>query len=368
MYRQTYLEINLNNLESNYNFLKKFTNKKIMAVVKANAYGIGEVTSAKFLEALGCDFFAVSSLDEAINLRNSGIKADILILGHTDSSDFDLVIKKNIIVTIHDLKQLVKIPSSLRVHLKIDTGLNRIGFKDLVELKRALNILKENNAKIEGIFSHYVMSDIKDHPYSLKQFELFKEMVLALDFNFKYIHIANSDGLFNLPEDFTNLVRPGLALLGYSKFTNDLKPVLALYSHISKIKKIGSGEGVSYNHRFISDQDSYLITVPIGYADGISRSNTNGVVYIKDSFHSIVGSVCMDQMMIESSVYYDVNTRVEIIGEHIDINKYASYNKLVLREVLTGLNDRITRKYYYNNRLYTTSDNHFNFIREGINE
>ena len=349
MYRNTYVEINLDDVKYNANFFYEKNHKKVIGVVKADGYGIDDVMEAKALKEVGVDYFAVSSLDEALHLRNNDINDDILILGYVSQKDLDIVKDNNFtIVTVSKDYVIETDLTDIKVILKLNTGMNRLGVKPQ-DSKQVLDLLIEKRAIVEGIMSHYSSSDC-DLEYSNNQYNIFKQCVEDLNYPFKYIHIAATDGSIAVDDDISNCQRIGIGLLGYSSYETALKPCLSLYSEVSMVKQLNKGETVSYGRHYTSDGNGYILTVPIGYADGIRRDNSGKQVYVEDEYGIIVGSVCMDQMMILTEHYHPVGSKVEIYGKHIDIKQRAQQLNTITYELLTNMSDRITRIYYKDNK------------------
>lgn len=347
MYRNSYLKIDLDNYRFNINYLKKKANKELIAIIKANAYGLIDECSAGILQEEGIKVFGVSSLDEALALRNKGFMQEILILGYVDSKYLDLIRKYNLSIPtvskvyvedllrhdIHDIK----------IHIKVDTGMNRIGI-ETEEVKECLTSLTKKGAKVEGIFTHYASSD-NDQDFTKLQYERFKKTIMNLDYSFKYIHTANTDATLHFDDDVSTHVRCGLGLLGYSSFKSELRPCMSLFTSIDNIKMVHKGEGISYSQTYILEEDAYIATLPIGYADGIIRRNKGRKVYVGEEYAPIVGNICMDQMMIRVSEKYPLNEPVEIFGEHVSLYEMAKELDTIPYEILTLLSDRLTRVY-----------------------
>ncbi len=317
--------VDLSVIEENLKKLHELSrDQKMLAVIKANGYGHGSVKIAKKVEKL--DFllgFAVATAEEAFELRNAGIKKTILILGFTFEKDFKELIKKEISLTVFntDVAKDLSVVAGLvgktaKLHIKLDTGMGRIGFytgsdgaKYLKSIKDIEFISKLPNVELEGIFSHMAKADELDKRSSKDQLEKYSKMVKALEdigISPKFKHLSNSAGIIDLPETHFDLVRAGIALYGLypSKDVNikraDLKPALSWYSSIVHIKTVEKGSQISYGGTFIAGKDTVIATVPIGYADGYPRSLSNkGYVLIRGKKAPIAGRVCMDQMMVD---------------------------------------------------------------------
>ena len=358
MYRNSYVEVDLDRLKLNAVCFISKKARKLIGVVKANGYGIVDYIEAKTLKEAGVDFFAVSSLDEALNLRRHGIDDSILILGQVPEDAMDIIRGADLsIVTLSmpfvescDLK-------GVKVHLKLNTGMNRIGVRT-DEAAQCLEVLKKKEAVIEGVMSHFSSAD-SDIEYSKKQYQLFRDCVKSLHYDFPYIHMAATDGAIAIDDGICNAERIGLGLLGFSSYETDLKPCIRLCSEVSMLKQLNRGDTVSYGRHYTSDGEGYLLTVPIGYADGFYRSNTGKQVWCEDEYGTIVGSICMDQMMILCEHPHPVGTTVELYGDHISVEKRAEELGTISYELFTSLSDRLTRRYLKNGKVFMSIDPRF---------
>lgn len=352
MYRKSYLEINEDNILFNINKIRSTSRKKLIAVVKANGYSTDDVHIAKLAIKNGVDFVAVSSLEEALHLRTNGIDSEILILGYVDGRHLSLVKENNfsiVTVSLDYVKENIKELSNVKVHIKLNTGMNRIGILPN-QAKEVLDLLLLNNVLVEGIMTHYACAD-SDEEFTLKQYNLFKDTVESLNYEFKYIHSQASDASFLLRDKISNYCRSGLAMLGYSESTNSLKPALGLYSEVTNVKVVPENEGISYGQHYSSDGKGYILTIPIGYADGFLRNNTGKEVYVENEIGTIVGSICMDQLMIHTDNYHPVGSKVELFGEHISIQKRAVENDTITYELITNLSDRLPKSFVSDNKV-----------------
>lgn len=345
MHRNTYLTINIDSLLYNIEYLKNISNKDIIPVIKANAYGTCDYFIAKVLEESGIDIVAVSSLDEALKLRSHNISIDILILGYVNKKDLALIKKYHLsIITIsenyiYSLKGELK---DLKFHIKIDSGMHRLGISPN-NAKEIYDYLNLHGAKVEGLMTHYACSDNPDDFFTNKQYQTFKEAFNAIGTNLKYIHTSNTDASIKFQDGISSHIRVGIGLWGYSNTKSELKPALSLYSEVIESKKIEKGEGVGYGLKYTSDGNKYISVLPIGYADGLIRKNSGGKVYIKNEIATIVGNICMDQCFIESQNKYDEHTKVEIFGKHIKLEDMAKRLDTIPYEIITNLSDRINR-------------------------
>ncbi len=365
--RPTIAEINLNHLVFNYNQIRKKTKTKIIAVVKADAYGHGMIECVKALEK--CDaspeYYAVALLEEAIELRESGVTdKPILCFAPIDLLDIENYFKYNIIATINDLHKLnelskITLKNRLNVHIKIDSGMGRLGIK-YDEVKIFIKKIKKiENIKIEGLYTHFATSDEKDKSYSYYQLDNFNKIIFIFRENNitpEIIHAANSGAILDLPEAYFDAVRPGIALYGYypSKETSEsikLKPVMTLISQITSLKKIKAGESVSYGRLFKADKDSLVATVPIGYADGYNRNLTNKAIgIIGKSVVKQIGRVTMDRIMFEiTDKNIKLGNKIILMGKSgnnkFDAQDWSDILNTIPYEITCNISKRVPRIY-----------------------
>ena len=358
MYRDSYVEVDLDKLKENLRYFSKDASKKMIGVVKANGYGIIDYIEAKTLKEAGVDFFAVSSLDEAIHLRKHGIDGSILILGQVPDDSMDIIKENDLSIVTLSLPFVERCDlNGVKVHLKLNTGMNRIGVKTS-DAKKCLDLLIEKGAVIEGVMSHFSSAD-DDIAYSRQQYLRFKECVLSLDYDFPLVHMSATDGAIAVDDDICNAHRIGLGLLGLSSYKTPLQPVISLFSHVSMVKQLEKGETVSYGRHYTSDGNGYILTIPIGYADGFYRANTGKKVWCEDEYGTIVGSVCMDQLMILCEHYHPEGAKIELFGQHVDVNERAKQLGTIPYELYTSLSDRLTRKYVRNGKIFMSIDPRF---------
>lgn len=318
-YRGTRVEINLDNLAFNIKQIRNLVNRKteIMAVVKGNAYGHGSVEASKIFLKNGADKLAVSIYQEGIELRNAGIKAPILLLNYTPQNQYKKIIQEGLTPTIfhyEDAKLLSQIAIDMnkivKVHIKIDTGMSRIGFLPTEEeIKTIIDISSLPNIEIEGMYSHFACADELDKSFTKEQYKKFNWVIRKLEennINIPIKHISNSAGIMNSQEYDLDMVRPGIILYGYypskeiDKTKLELKPAMELKTNISHLKVLSKNTGIGYNRSFMTKKDSTIATLPIGYADGYYRLLTGKAqVFINEKKVPIVGKICMDQMMVD---------------------------------------------------------------------
>ena len=339
--KKTWIEIDTEKIKHNYALIKKKANGAMLCpVIKDNAYGHGAVKLGLLYEELGADYFAVSNIKEALELRKANIKTPIIILGFTPIDFINEVVDNNITQCVFSLeyaKEINDLNLKVKCHLKVDSGMNRIGFKDVDEMEEAYKL---NNLDFEGIFTHF--SDIDDNEFSNQQFNTFMNIVKELEnrgIKFKIRHCANSGSLFMHPEYNLDMVRPGIVLYGLGGY-DGLKQVLELKSVISHIKTIKAGEYVGYSRMFKATKDTKVATIPIGYGDGYLRANSGkNVVYINNKKANIIGNVCMDQMMVDvSDIDCKLYDEVLIYG---DLEEIAKNIGTISYELICTLNARV---------------------------
>lgn len=361
---RAWIEINLDNLENNIEQIKTIIPKecKIMAIVKANAYGHGLVEVSKKLNQIGVQDFAVATLSEGIALRKNNVKGNILILGYTDLRDIKYVIKYDLIQTIVDYAYAKKIENMelekrLKVHIKVNTGMNRIG-ESYSNIDELIEIYQIKNLQILGTYSHFCVSDSleeKDIEFTNNQIKNFYDCIdkiKKLGYSVGKIHIQASYGILNYPNLNSDFVRPGIIMYGVynncnTKVKIKLKPVLSLKSKITSIKEIKEGESVSYGRTFIANETKRIATVSIGYGDGYPRnlSNKNVKVLVNNEYAEVIGRICMDQLIIDISKIKEVSEGdiVTLIGKEDEISAERIANKAntITNELLCRLGDRL---------------------------
>lgn len=338
---------------------------KILAVVKANAYGHGLIPVAQAALTAGAIGTCVAILDEALELRDNGIEALCLVLGITPVEYANIAAEAGVSLTVgsldwleqyHQLAQQMTITKPLKVHLGIDTGMGRIGFSDLTSFKKAIKLLAAPEFEFEGMFTHFATADSTDPTYFNKQVQRWREFVASLDTLPPFVHMANSaTGLWHREDITANTVRMGISMYGHNpsgceiKENLGLQPVGTFKTAISFVKKLRAGESVSYGATYTAQEDEWLATLPVGYADGYSRSLTGYQVLIDGHRCPIAGRVCMDQMMVRLPKYYPVDTPVVLMGksgkQEITPTDLAKQIGTINYEVLTGISNRVHRVY-----------------------
>ncbi len=361
---RTVLEINLNAIEQNLNFFKSKLRPetKIMAMVKAFSYGSGTYEIANLLQYQNVDYLAVAYTDEGIELRKNQISLPIVILT-PEIQSFDLMIEYNLEPEIYNFRTLHVFHDALiennnktyPIHIKLDTGMHRSGFEnnDIDELIADLKIY--NNLKIKSIFSHLAASDEKIHDkFTQQQFEAFEIMSSKIMKTFNYTilrHILNSSGIERFPQNQYDMVRLGIGLYGVSPSNqNKLFNVSTLKSRIAQIKTVKKTETIGYGRKGKINKDSKIATVPIGYADGLSRQLSNGVgkVLINNQFAPVIGNICMDICMIDiTNINANEGDEVIFFGNDYPITELAKQLNTIPYEILTSISNRVKRIYFH---------------------
>ncbi|MGN1182462.1 MAG: alanine racemase [Faecalibacillus sp.] len=358
--RDTYAIVDLDRLKYNVEFVHNKFKRPLMAVIKADAYGHGYKEVASFLKDIDyIEMFAVATLPEAIELREIGIKKGILILGAipTSKEDIDLAIQYDISLTMVSvdylklLNELVDEGKTLRVHIKLDTGMHRIGLTSKDELAILLRMIDPDKFNVEGIFTHFATADCDEEEF-YKQYYKFYEMVGNC--KFKYIHCCNSAAMDYYNDQKSNMGRLGITMYGCSPagYENEpFKQVMSLYTKVSMVKTINPGDKIGYGLTYTAREKEYIATLPIGYADGFIRKNQGRKVYIHGKYYEIVGRVCMDQMMVRVDETVKIGDQVEIFGDHISLESMARDLDTISYEVLCLVSKRVPRVYMQNGQI-----------------
>lgn len=381
-YRPTRVEVNLDNLKYNISNIRKKVDKDtlITAVVKSDAYGHGAVTCSRVFLENGADRLAVSTLEEGIELRKAKIESDILILNYVPENQLDQAIKYELTTTIYNLKSASQLNEKARqvgkkakVHIKLDTGMNRLGFSAIEDQSttEVLELSKFENLYIEGIYSHFCRADEKNKEFTELQYDRFmkfNDVLKAEGLDIKIKHISNSAGIISFPEYGLDMVRAGIILYGFYPSINvdreviNIKSVLELRSRVSHIKKLGKNVGIGYGHKYITKAEEKIATIPIGYGDGFTRLLSNrGSLYINEKRYGIVGSICMDQLMISASLDDEIDIGDDVIllssdYEGVSADDLADILNTINYEVLTMLGRRIPRLYIKDGKHHSLID------------
>ncbi|MGI8669355.1 MAG: alanine racemase [Aridibacter sp.] len=370
--RPTYARINLDDLAFNFKSVKDFVGQNIeyMAVVKADGYGHGSIDCAKKLESAGIDWFGVALPEEGLELRKAGITKPILCLGSFWEGQEKLLLKNGLTPVIFQIEKAYlynRVASELNqkadVHIKIDTGMGRIGIR-LEEVKVFVQELKKyKNLNIEGIMTHFAAADdLSENDFTQSQIKRFNEAVKLFEqngFNPKYKDLANSPGAIVQPDSLGNMVRLGGILYGLGEDVLPkevekpiLKPILSLHTKIAYLKKVPANESIGYGRTFMTKRESLIATIPIGYQDGFHRKLSNcGQVIINDTFAPIVGRISMDWTMLDVTDVPNVKVDDEVIligrqnEKKISAADIAKKLDTISYEITCGISRRVPRKY-----------------------
>ncbi|MBS1793933.1 MAG: alanine racemase [Acidobacteria bacterium] len=371
-FRPTWAEINLNNLAFNFLSSKQFIGPgyKYMAVVKADAYGHNAVRCAHRLQAEGIDWFGVALPEEAVKLRNQGITKPVLSLGGFWTGQEARIISHNITPVVYELEKAMALNSVSQrhgritpIHIKIDTGMGRIGVRYEAFTEFIDKILELKNLRIEGLMTHFAAADnLSETAFTNLQISRFNAALKSLTdrgVNPEFVDLANSPGAIAHPASRGNLVRLGGILYGIQKDVlppecpkPELRPVLSLFSRVSLLKSLPPGESIGYSRTYFTSRTTAIASVPIGYQDGMPRSLSNRCsVLIKGRFAPIVGRISMDWMLLDVTDIPDVklNDLVTIIGtdgdSRIEVEELAAKANTIAYEFTCGIHERVRKKY-----------------------
>ncbi len=370
---RTWVEIDLDALDYNFDCVKKSLPEdvKMLAVVKANAYGHGAVKVAGFLEKKA-DYLAVAATDEALEIRKSGVNSPILILGHIPYGDYDNVVKYDFTPTVSDLNEAtllsqsaVKFGKTAKLHIAVDTGMSRIGFADCDEsVDEIKKICQLPNVTIEGVFSHFAAADITDKTYTNLQISRFEDFIEKLEkagVNIPIKHFYNSAGIADLPGKY-NMVRQGIILYGLNpsdevEYNNIEKPhpVMSMKTRVVQVKTVPANTYISYGCTFKTTAPTRVATLCAGYADGVPRLlSNNGDVLIRGKRARILGRVCMDQFMVDVTNIPETQSgdTATIFGkdgdDFISVDTIAEKAGTINYEIVCDINSRVSRVYVKN--------------------
>ncbi len=383
MLNRTYAVVDLDAAAFNMREIKNYLtgNTQIMAVVKADAYGHGVIPMSQVFLENGAERLAVAFIEEAIQIRNAGITAPVVLLGYTDGRQAEMLLNYDVIPTVFDYETAkafsdcaVLNRKKMKIHLKLDTGMTRIGFfcntnEDIREVKRQiLKIASLPMLEIEGIFTHFTTADEPDDSYTEKQYSLFCRVTEELEREGLHIplkHVCNSAATLLYPHMHLNLVRPGIIQYGMppsdyiAKKGLNVKPVMSLKSKIVRIQQVPAGTCVGYGNTYISDKEMKIATIPIGYADGLFRGLSNcASVYAGEKFCSILGRICMDQCMIDVTSVNNISTgdEITVFGKENNAHELAKCAGTISYELLCAVGKRVPRVYIQNNQVIKATE------------
>lgn len=353
MSRNTYLEIDLKQIQNNVSkIIKQYPDYKYhIGVVKADCYGQGDIEPVKAVIDGGCNYLAVATFDEAIKIRKEIKNIPILCLGIIPCEYIRECITYNITVTINSLEYLNELEKEeckgLKVHLKINTGMNRLGMEKSEDVVESVRIINQKQIILEGIYTH--LYDAENEEIYEKQISRFKEAVKNIELReIPIVHISASEGLTNYEKiDFVNGCRLGIIMYGFTKNKElDLKTTARLISEIQQIHELNKGDTVGYGGIYRAKEDGEKIAVvPIGYADGIIRKNKGRGVYINNKRYEIVGNICMDMLFIKVDDDIRLHDRVFILKDNEHIEEVAKHLDTIPYEVLCSIGKRVPRIY-----------------------
>ncbi|WP_270182832.1 alanine racemase [Alkalihalobacillus sp. CinArs1] len=369
-YRETWAEIDLDAITKNILSFKKHVpdHVSIMAVVKADGYGHGAVETARTALRAGAKYLAVAILDEALSLRESGIDAPILVLGYVPAAYADLASEHNITLTAFQSEWIDQVSDvldgkSLRVHLKVDTGMGRLGIKGEEEAKHIGECLKRNPSIIpEGLYTHFATADEPENPFietQLKRFERFVTILKEFGIDPSWIHLGNSAGSMRIPDRIGNLVRVGISMYGLIPSPDmeegkpfELNRAFSLHSRLVHVKQMNEGDPISYGSTYTTSAGEWIGTVPVGYADGWIRKLNKMSVLVNGIKAPIVGRICMDQFMVSLPHELPIGTQVTLIGsqgsQEITIDDIAEQLETINYEIPCIISHRVPRVFIEN--------------------
>jgi alanine racemase len=351
-YRPTWAEIDVDALIKNYQYVQsKVHPKQVIPVIKANAYGHGAVEVMKALFAIGVRFFAVSLLEEAIELRKENHDIDLLMLGPILPSQFSLCEMHNIQFTLYDqglADEVLRYPRTLSFHLKFDSGMHRYGFTEEDDVIRFMREVKKTKHQLVGIYSHFATANEQNNLF-YEQIDAMKSLISRLPYRPHMIHLSNSSASIRYEShiDFTTHVRLGISLYGLSldEDKTGLHPVMKLKTQVVQIKRLKAGQTVGYGGTYQAKEDERIAILPIGYADGWIRRNKTGMVEIRGSRYKTVGIICMDACFIKVDESVQVGDEVTLFGGLISIDEVAKRLSTIHYEVTCLISSRVPRHY-----------------------
>lgn len=365
----THARISLSAFRNNLEVVRSYVGPavRIMAVVKANAYGHGVLPIVHEAIAWGVSHFAVARIDEGLELRRAGIRQPVLVFEVPTPAQLPAAIENNLQLTVADVSSALLIESvaarlhrSVDIHCKVDTGMGRLGFAQELAAEEIRRAIQESHLRLAGLYSHFATSDETDVSFASVQIERFRAVVNTLretGVHIPLVHMANSGAIISLPEAHFDMVRPGIMLYGYhpragGRTTPPLKPVMSLHSRVSLCKRVPAGTSISYNRRYVTSRETCIATIPVGYADGYARGLTNkGEVIIKGRRYPVIGTVCMDHIMVDVGEKSDVAVGDDVIligesaNERITAWEIAAQVGTIPYEVTCGISSRVQRVY-----------------------
>jgi alanine racemase len=381
MIRPVWAEVDLDRLAHNVREARRVTpsSSKIMAAVKADGYGHGAVEAAEVFLENGADRLATATLGEAMQLRRHGVEAPILVLGYVPEYLYPLLIEHDVSATVYRLGHATALSAAAIeagrdavVHVKVDTGMGRLGFRVDEAADAIMEVCSLPGVEVEGVFTHFAVSDEADKTYTKRQFEKYMRVVEELGgrgFDVPVKHVSNSAAVIDLPEYSLDMVRPGIMLYGLYPSPHidqkrvDLLPAMTLKAKISHVKTVPPGTGLSYGLTHSTKRVSRIATLPVGYADGFRRGLSNvGEVTINGRRAPIVGRVCMDQCMVDVTKLgrVKVGDTATLFGDGSEdsptVEEVAEWLGTIVDEVTCGVGKRVPRVYLKGNEVMKVRD------------
>lgn len=362
VHRDAWVEVNLEHLAQNVKKIKGLVQEgtNLLAVVKADAYGHGAVMCAPTMLASGVDILGVASIDEGLDLRDSKINCEILVLGAVPVWSFESAVDNDITLSIFSKEHILackqayeRTGKKVKVHIKIDTGMNRIGVgkKDAVGFIE--EVQKADFVDLKGVFSHLACAE--DENETKKQFVEFEKIISQIDTKNLSLHLLNTAGIISYPDYQFNMVRAGIGLyglmpelpVGVGKLPTSLTQIISLKGRISRVHTLPKGEGISYGHTFVADKDTKVATVPIGYADGVPRALSNKIFgEIDGKKIKQIGNITMDQMMFDiTDIEAEEGDVITLLGDDLLIDEWAKIVGTINYELTCRLKVRLPRVY-----------------------
>lgn len=361
VHRDAWVEVNLESLAQNVKSIKQLLQKdtKLLAVVKADAYGHGAVMVAPTMLASGVDMLGVASIDEGLNLRDANINCDILVLGAVPIWAFENAALNNITISIFSQEHIAackqayeRTGNKVKVHIKIDTGMNRIGVDSTEAIEFVKNVQSIDFIDLKGVFSHLACAENEEK--TKIQFKKWDEVISQIDSNNLILHILNTAGTMSYPQRQYNMVRAGIGLYGLmpelaecSDFNSQLKQIISLKGRITRIHNIDTNEGLSYGHTYIANKPVKVATIPVGYADGVPRTLSNKIYgELNNTKIKQIGNITMDQMMLDiTGIDAQEGDVITLLNENLSIDNWANIAETINYELICRLKVRLPRVY-----------------------
>ncbi len=363
--RPVWAKINLNHAAHNVAAFKQLIGKDchLLAVVKANAYGHGDLEIARVALANGASWLAVALPEEGLRLRRAGIAAPILVLGVVSPQQLEMCVSKDLVLSVFqwDIAQALsniarRLQKIVRIHVKIDTGMNRVG----IPPEETVNFIKRLKGlpgiEIQGILTHFATAERNHDQYTLLQWQKFNWVLLELkkqNINIPIKHCANTAATLQMPATHLDMVRVGLGIYGLYPCSHpmELRPVLGLHTEVAAVKRVPKGSAISYGNHYVTWKDTTIVTLPVGYADGLSRRlSGSGVVLINGEKYKYAGNITMDQCMVDvGDALVRVGDKVTLIGFQgdatISVDDWAEWMDTISYEVTCMISNRVNRIY-----------------------